>query len=509
MSDSSSVQSKKQEEELYDLAQHDLVASVLYNPESLNKILQIISVDDFAHEKHNVVMQAIVDVLRADSPVNIVSVAKILEERGLLDFIGGMAALYDLYAEGQEISVSNPPSIIANIVKESSVKAKVRDSLKESLSTFEYDSGMTASSAVEEVQSFLSEQALVLNDDSSVTTAEEYVKSFDEVLAERKKVSEENKEISGGLQGIPTLLPSLNKYTSGFTPGQLITVGASTGGGKSVFAIMCTNAALKAKKSVLFFSLEMGEDEVFDRIYANMAEVKLNKIKSGYVDEEEKARLKEASEFLSTAKLKIDASPKETVDSIRSKAVKQQQSEDGLDMIIIDYLQLISSSSRFNSRQEFIADLSRNIKLLAKTLQIPIIILVQLNRPKGESTENERPTLDRIRESGAIAQDSDIVILLHRENSVDNKIPQTLILLEKNRSGESNKTIRCHTELAYSDFREVKSKDLTEGEGSDSTEDFDNSNSFDETGTADANDFYSDDFNVEFDFEDGEDFFDD
>ena len=128
---------------------------------------------------------------------------------------------------------------------------------------------------------------------------------------------------------------------------------------------------------------------------------------------------------------------------------------------------------------------------------------------KGSSTENERPTLDRIRESGAIAQDSDIVILLHRENSVDNKIPQTLILLEKNRSGEFNKTIRCHTELAYSDFREVKSKDLTEGEGSDSTEDFDNSNSFDETGTADANDFYSDDFNVEFDFEDGEDFFDD
>src|SRR5699024_11393140 len=99
-------------------------------------------------------------------------------------------------------------------------------------------------------------------------------------------------------------------------------------------------------------------------------------------------------------------------------------------------------------------------KLLAKTLQIPIMILVQLNRPKGESTENERSTLDRIRESGAIAQDSDIVILLHRENSVDNKIPQTLVLLEKNRSGESNKTIRCHTELAYSDRSEEHTSEL-------------------------------------------------
>src|SRR5699024_8877798 len=318
MSYSSSVQSKKQEEELYELAQHDLVASVLYNPDSLNKILQIISVEDFAHEKYSVVMQAIVHVLRDDTPINVVSVAKKLEETGFLGFVGGMVELYDLYSEGEEISVSNPPSVIANIVKESSIKAKVRDSLKESLSTFEYDSGMTASSAIEEVQSFLSEQALVLNDDSSVTTAEEYVKSFDEVLAERKKISEENKEISGGLQGIPTLLPSLNKYTSGFTPGQLITVGASTGGGKSVFAIMCTNAALKAKKSVMFFSLEMSEEEVFDRVYANMAEVRLNNIKSGDVDDEERARLKETSEFLSTAKLKIDANPKETVDSIRS-----------------------------------------------------------------------------------------------------------------------------------------------------------------------------------------------
>lgn len=508
MSDSSSVQSKKQEEELYELAQHDLVASVLYNPDSLNKILQIISVEDFAHEKYSAVMQAIVHVSRDDTPINVVSVAKKLEETGFLGFVGGMVELYDLYSEGEEISVSNPPSVIANIVKESSIKAKVRDSLKESLSTFEYDSGMTASSAIEEVQSFLSEQALVLNDDSSVTTAEEYVKSFDEVLAERKKISEENKEISGGLQGIPTLLPSLNKYTSGFTPGQLITVGASTGGGKSVFAIMCTNAALKAKKSVMFFSLEMSEEEVFDRVYANMAEVRLNNIKSGDVSDEERARLKETSEFLSTAKLKIDANPKETVDSIRSKAVKQQQTEEGLDFIIIDYLQLISASARFNSRQEFIADLSRNIKLLAKTLQIPIMILVQLNRPKGESTENERPTLDRIRESGAIAQDSDIVILLHRENSVDNKIPQTLVLLEKNRSGESNKTIRCHTELAYSDFREVKSKDLTGGEGSDG-DNIDDDSSFDETGTAAADEFYSDDFNVDFDFEDGEDFFDD
>lgn len=101
MSDSSSVQSKKQEEELYELAQHDLVASVLYNPDSLNKILQIISVEDFAHEKYSVVMQAIVHVLRDDTPINVVSVAKKLEETGFLGFVGGMVELYDLYSEGE------------------------------------------------------------------------------------------------------------------------------------------------------------------------------------------------------------------------------------------------------------------------------------------------------------------------------------------------------------------------------------------------------------------------
>lgn len=518
MSDSpkSQVDANEKEDELYQLAQHNVIAAALYKPSSLTTMLEVISADDFADEKYNAIMQAIVNVHRMDIPITFTSVAKELEKEGLLDFIGGISYLYQLHFDGEDVAISNPVSVIAGIVKEYSVKAKIREMFSTNTGIFHHDSGVSASDAIEEVQGFLSEQALSLSDDSSSTTAVEFVETFEDILAQRRKVSEENKEVSGGLQGIPTLLPSLNKYTSGFTPGQLITVGAATGAGKSVFAIMCTISALQAAKSVMFFSLEMSEVEVFDRIYANMAEVKLNKIKTGEVDDEEMARLKETSKFLSTAKLKIDADPKETVDTIRSKAMRQQQSEEGLDMIIIDYLQLVTASSRFNSRQEFIADLSRNIKLLAKTLQIPIMILVQLNRPKNDNGEVERPTLDRIRESAAIAQDSDIVVLLHRDNTVDNKVPQTLILLEKNRSGESNKVIRCHTELAYSDFREVKPKDLTGAEDVDSgfgIEGNENTDSaqddFAESGVTNPETFYSDDFDIELDFDGNEDdFFD-
>src|SRR5690606_35400105 len=149
---------------------------------------------------------------------------------------------------------------------------------------------------------------------------------------------------------------------------------------------------------------------------------------------------------ISEMRLTIDTDPKVTIDSIRARALRKAQSPEGLDFIIIDYLQLITPTGRYSSRQEAVADLSRSTKLLAKQLQVPIMVLVQVNR-ENKDDENNVPRMSNIRESGAIAQDSDIVVLIHREESMDDSIPHTLILLEKNRNGEANKTIRCHSNL--------------------------------------------------------------
>lgn len=454
----------KKESQVYKRAQEETIAMCLFDDNQFSRISEIVSPEYFLHDKFHHIINSVFNVFRRDQKISIMSVAQDLEDHGNLKFIGGIAELYRLFHLGSKVSLSTTPVVIANIVKEAYVKHEIRVLLTENKTEFIDDSGTTAKSGIEVLQNKLSEYSLELSDDSTSITGEKFMQDYEELLKNRKTISEENKEISGGLQGIPTMLPSLNKYTNGFTEGQLITVGALTGVGKSVFAIMSAIAALKAKKTVMFFTLEMSYTELFDRMVANMAEVKLNNIKSGYISSDEMVRVKEAMITLKSENFIIEADPNITVDSIRSKAIKQQQSPAGLDMIIIDYLQLISSASKYSNRQEIVADISRNMKLMAKTLNIPVMVLVQLNRPNNQKDEGqeELPTLDRIRESGAIAQDSDIVILLHREKKIDNNVPPTLVLLEKNRNGESQKVIPCHTELAYSDFREVKKKDRTD-----------------------------------------------
>jgi replicative DNA helicase len=204
----------------------------------------------------------------------------------------------------------------------------------------------------------------------------------------------------------------------------------------------------------------MEDDEIKDRIISSTTGIPLYKLSRGILTIEDRKLLSEARERIESMKIKIETEARVTVDSIRAKALRQAQSNNGLDFIIIDYLQLITPVGRFNSRQEAVADISRNAKLLAKNLGVPVMVLVQVNR-EGKEDENPIPKLHQIRESGAIAQDSDIVILLHREEALDDTIPHTLVLLEKNRSGESQKTIRCHSNLECSLFREViKAKDI-------------------------------------------------
>lgn len=464
------TRAKDKESQIYLKAQEDIVAMCLFDDTHFPRISEVISPDNFLNEKFNTIVTSVYNVFRKSQSISVLAVAQDLENRGSLKYAGGVSELYRLHNLGSTVSLSVNPVILANIVKESFVKTEIRNLLTENKGDFVDDSGTTAKAGIEVLQNSLSEYSLQLTDDSTSITGKQFMGEYEDLLKERKSISEKNKEISGGLQGIPTMLPSLNKYTSGFTDGQLITVGAETGVGKSVFAIMSAIAALKAGKTVMFFTLEMSHTELFDRMIANMSEVKLNNLKTGYLSEEELSRIKVSMNTLKSDKFIIEADPNITVDGIRSKAINQQQSATGLDMIILDYLQLVSTPGRYGSRQEAVADMSRNMKLMAKTLEIPVMVLVQLNRAqnngKKDDEKQETPTLDRIRESGAIAQDSDIVILLHRDSKIDNRDSQTLVLLEKNRNGESKKVIPCHTELAYSDFREVKRKSEIDGENS-------------------------------------------
>ena len=230
----------------------------------------------------------------------------------------------------------------------------------------------------------------------------------------------------------------------------------------SVFAVMCAISAAKFGKSVLVCSLEMQQNEIMDRIVANLSGVPMNDLKSGAVVSNPEAynRVIRAQEEISKMKIVIDTDENLSIDSLRAKATKVQQSENGLDFIIVDYLQLMTPPDQRIPRQEQVATLSRNMKLIAKAFNVPVMQLVQLNRKGSKDTDNDYlPSLNDIRESHGPAQDSDIIILMHRKSDATEDgevIPPTMVILDKNRNGESKKTIMTHSRLAYSNLEEMR-----------------------------------------------------
>lgn len=448
------------ERELYKQSQRRLVSTLIANSSKINRVLEIVNTNDIEEPNLELIFNAMTNIARRNEEVSAVTVASELESTGELAKTGGIKEIYTLRNEGQKYILDAQPEIYAQIVKNASARSKVSSILTENKELFKDDSGISVSDGIAELLSQLNSELYGLSDDATSVELNTTLDDYFEKLKERKVLSAENAKFADGLQGIPSLIPSINRYTTGWLPGQLITLGARTGIGKSVFAVNSATAAASAGKSVLFFSLEMGDLEIQDRIVASVTGIPMNKLKQGDLSEEDQRILMQQSESIKKMKILIDTDPKVTVDSIRSKALRRAQSEEGLDFIIVDYLQLITPVGRFGSRQEAVADISRNMKLLAKQLEVPIMVLVQVNR-ESKDDDNNIPRLSQIRESGAIAQDSDIVILLHRDTSLDDSTPHTLVLLEKNRNGEANKTVRCHSNLACSLFREVvKAKDL-------------------------------------------------
>lgn len=443
--------------ELYKKAQRRLIGSLLADGENVNKVLEAVTLEDFEEPALQLIFEAMINVARANDDLSIITVAKELESLGYLGKVGGASELYSLQKNGQRWRLEAAGEVYAAIVKEYSAKTRMSNVLKEHEELFKSDSGLPASAVISQLQAELNSELYKLSDESTVSELGGSMEEYFKVLQERQERSLANADgAAAGLQGIPCLLPTMNEYTSGWLPGQLITVGARTGVGKSVFAVNCAVAAAKAGKSVLFFSLEMGEQELKDRMISSMTGVPMDHLKKGILDEEELRILNGHRQEVDEMNVLFDTDPKVTVDTIRARALRRAQSPAGLDIIIVDYLQLITPAGRFSSRQEAVADISRNMKLLAKQLQVPIMVLVQVNRASKDDEEDNVPRLDGIRESGAIAQDSDIVILLHREHTMDDTIPHTLVILAKNRGGIAEKTIRCHSNLECSLFREVQ-----------------------------------------------------
>ena len=241
----------------------------------------------------------------------------------------------------------------------------------------------------------------------------------------------------GRIEGVPTGYRGLDEMTTGFHPGELILIAARPSMGKTSFGMnIIGNASIRAHKCAAVFSLEMPAEQLVLRLLCTEAKVDMQRVRRGQIEDDEWLKLSEAMALIAEARLFIDATAGINVTGIRSKA-RRLQMEEGLDIIMIDYLGLMTGVGKFGSRQEEVSSISRSLKALASELGVPVIALSQLSRaPTGRS--NHRPVLSDIRDSGAIEQDADVVMFIHREEYYDDK-PENKglaeIIIAKQRNG--------------------------------------------------------------------------
>ncbi|MDT0412726.1 MULTISPECIES: replicative DNA helicase [Streptomyces] len=400
---------------------------------------------DYYRPVHETIQAAILDLYGKGEPVDPITVAAELTRRGELTRIGGAPYLHTLV---QAVTSVGNAEYHAEIVHERAVQRRLTEAGARIAQL-----GFAAEGDLDDLRSAVEAEIL----DALATRHQKA--GYDYI---RKDVPAFWDQLDTKMQGGPTMtglstgLLDLDALTNGFQPGQLIIIGARPAMGKTTLALdFARAAAIKNHRTCAFFSLEMGRDEITQRIYSAEARVGLHQIRAGTVDNDGLDRLAQRTPAIEAAPLIVDDSPNLSLVEIRSRARRIKQSAGGLDLLVVDYLQLMNSGSgrRAESRQQEVSDMSRNLKLLAKELDVPVIALSQLNRGP-EQRVDKTPQLGELRESGSIEQDADMVILLHREDAHEKETPragEADLIVAKHRNGPTAK-LTVAAQLHYSRF---------------------------------------------------------
>lgn len=425
----------------YKQFQEGLIRSILARPDEIVNVISQVDTKDFEDVNFKMIYDSILELHLEEKAISLPEIAlKIGESGGAID----TGWLFNLSNNMDKWVQAAPPTTWARLLKKESTRNEAREVLRESLADID-KKDFNPLTIMDRAASNLSKVSL----EATMDEAFDINDALDEFEDETKEMLASGNKV----HSINSAYPTIDHYTQGWGATHFITIGARTGVGKSVFAINNAVSAMSQGKTVLFFSLEMTRREVISRMIASIAQIPIQDIeKASPLTQEEIQRQKDAIKTIRNSKLKLDTNPSVTAEYIKRAAIKQAQSEEGLDFIILDYLQLVSNDSKRN-RQEAIADVSRNLKILAKKLNIPVMVLVQLNREKRDE-EDSSPKIYDIRESGAIAQDSNVVILIDRKMDDDDEAidPKATFIIAKNRQGESNKYITVRTRLESSLF---------------------------------------------------------
>ena len=402
--------------------------------------------EDFALDSHRRVYRAIMDLLAAGHAVDLITVYDALSRRKELDAIGGEPYLAWL-TEG----IPRNPNIesYVRIVKDKSLLRQLLGIFNEGVALAS-DQSEEATSVLNDIEVRLAEVA-----DSAIQRGfsgipEIVANSFGSIDA----LYEQGREVTG----LATHYIEFDKMTSGLQDGELIIIAARPSMGKTAWAInIAQNCAVRDAKVVAVFSLEMSKESLLRRMLASEAMVGSRKLQTGFIPREDKGKLISALDRLMNSKMFVDDTPGITLAEMRAKARRLKQQEGGLDLIVIDYLQLMTGSAtgsqkKFENRTQEVSTISRGLKALAKELGIPVLALSQLSRGSEQRTGDKKPLLSDLRESGSIEQDADVVAFIHREEYYDRDNEdlkgKAEIIIAKQRNGPTGSL-----QLAYlSDF---------------------------------------------------------
>ncbi len=436
-------------------AEQTILGAMLVEPLAITDATMLLKTDDFSLDSHRKIYEVILHLSEVGYGVDIITVSEDLRRRKELDSIGGTAYLASL-SEGlpRKLSIES----YVRIVRDKSLMRQLMSVCDMGMMEAG-DQSLEAIDVLNKVETRLmdiSEHAVT----GSFSGISDIVR---ESFGSIEKLLEQGKEVTG----LRTHYTELDKRTSGLQPSELIIIAARPSMGKTAFAInMAQNSAVRDGKVVAVFSLEMSKESLLRRMLAGEAMVNARNLQQGFTTREDKQKLMAGLERLMESKLFVDDTPGITLAEMRAKARRLKQQEGSLDLIVIDYLQLMTGSAgasqkKFENRTQEVSSVSRGLKALAKELRVPVVALSQLSRGSEQRTGDKKPLLSDLRESGSIEQDADVVCFIHREEYYDRENEdlkgKAEIIIAKQRNGPTGSV-----HLAYiADYTRFENLDTT------------------------------------------------
>jgi len=400
-------------------AEVSVLGSILIDKNAIIEVADIITPDCFYDSAHKLIFEAALDLYEERTPVDLITISERLKKKKALTKVGGRSYLSKLV---NSVPTSAHVASYARIIKDLHTKRELISAaamINEAAFNEELEAQDALDKAEQEIFS-LSQRHL-----KQIPT------SLREALAESFDRLDELQKASSGLRGVPSGFTDLDNFLAGFQPSNLIILAARPGIGKTALSLnIARHVSVEEKLPVCFFSLEMSREELVDRLLIRQADIDAWKMKTGQLNEDDLSSLSEAMGVLAEAPLFIDDTPAQSILDMRTKA-RRLQIEEGLKLIVVDYLQLMRSHRQWDSRVQEVSEISQGLKNLARELKVPVLALSQLSRAV-EARGAARPRLADLRESGSIEQDSDVVMFLYREDEDNREVVTCEIAKHRN-----------------------------------------------------------------------------